>query len=195
MVAKNGTGKDAKLPTQVLDMEVRLIGIAPPIWRRLDVGIHHSLAELHEMLQVLMRWDNVHLYEFSYGDRSFEAPGPESTYEDATAVRLCDLDLRPGSSLRYVYDLGDEWTIILIVHDTRHASPSAPVCTGGERAAPPEDAGGVWQYAEVLQARADPAAHPDMKEFLEWYPRDFDPEHFDCDAVNVELRDLVGRAI
>jgi hypothetical protein len=49
--------------------------------------------------------------------------------------------------------------------------------------------GGVWGYAEFLQAIKDPE-HPEHEEYLEWVGGEFDPEAFDLDSVNAELRRL-----
>ena len=64
-----------------------------------------------------------------------------------------------------------------------------PRCVEGERACPPEDCGGVWGYAEFLEAIADPK-HESHEDMLEWVGGEFDPERFDLDAVNRELRRL-----
>lgn len=62
-----------------------------------------------------------------------------------------------------------------------------PRCTAGKRACPPEDCGGVWGYADFLEAITDPE-HPDHEDLLEWAGGAFDPEHFDIAGVNARLR-------
>jgi hypothetical protein len=57
-----------------------------------------------------------------------------------------------------------------------------PVCLEGSRACPPEDVGGLWGYAEVLEAIADPK-HERHGELLKWIGGEFDPEEFDAKAV------------
>lgn len=51
-----------------------------------------------------------------------------------------------------------------------------PVCVEGERNCPPEDVGGVWSYAEFLEAVANPK-HEQHDEFVEW-AGEFDTEQF-----------------
>ena len=53
----------------------------------------------------------------------------------------------------------------------------------------PRTVGGIWGYAEFLDAIADPK-HENHEEMLEWIGGEFDPEKFDLDAVNRELRRL-----
>jgi len=62
-------------------------------------------------------------------------------------------------------------------------------CTAGKRACPPEDCGGIWGYANLLDALADPA-HEEHEELLEWAGEDFDPEAFEPKAVNAHLERL-----
>jgi len=54
---------------------------------------------------------------------------------------------------------------------------------------PPEDCGGVWGYANFLEAIGDPN-HQEHEEFLEWIGGEFDPEEFDLDLVNEILEGL-----
>jgi hypothetical protein len=64
-----------------------------------------------------------------------------------------------------------------------------PVCLKGKRACPPEDIGGIWGYAEFLEAIRDPG-HPDHEDMLEWVGGQFDPEAFDMEEVNRNLRKI-----
>ena len=64
-----------------------------------------------------------------------------------------------------------------------------PLCLAGERACPPEDAGGSYGYAEMLEALADPT-HDEQESYIEWLGRPFDPEFFDLKAVNDLLRSV-----
>jgi len=62
-----------------------------------------------------------------------------------------------------------------------------PICVAGERACPPEDCGGPWAYPGLVEAISNPD-HRRHEEVLEWVGGEFDPERFDRDAVNGELR-------
>src|SRR5262249_35858102 len=88
----------------------------------------------------------------------------DSRREDAGRIQLRDVAARKGAGLTYRYDFGDDWQHELIVEEAAcpDAEPGKAVCIAGERACPPEDCGGVWGYAELLDALDDPA-NPDLK--------------------------------
>ena len=88
----------------------------------------------------------------------------------------------------YEYDFGDSWQHEIVLEKTLEPEPRVryPRCVEGERACPPEDCGGVWGYAELREAIADPK-HESHEEMLEWIGGEFDPERFSVDEVNKEL--------
>jgi hypothetical protein len=57
---------------------------------------------------------------------------------------------------------------------------------------PPEDSGGPWGYAELLQAIADPN-HERHAEFSDWLPNDFNPNIVDADGLTEEVAALAKR--
>jgi hypothetical protein len=78
------------------------------------------------------------------------------------------------------------------VESVQPAEPGVayPRCTGGKRACPPEDSGGVWGYSDLLNVLANPR-HEDHRQILSWLgiesPADFDPGYFDLDLANKHL--------
>jgi hypothetical protein len=60
---------------------------------------------------------------------------------------------------------------------------------GGERACPPEDCGGVWGYANLLEALENPK-HRDHARLKEWIGGSFDAEDFDLESTNRRLQQL-----
>jgi hypothetical protein len=91
----------------------------------------------------------------------------------------------------YEYDFGDSWEHEVLVEKIlpREQGKRYPVCLTGKRACPPEDCGGIWGYAEFLEAINDPQ-HPEHEEMREWVGGEFDAEAFDPDEVNRELQRL-----
>ena len=110
--------------------------------------------------------------------------GPKAI--DERRVRLEELNLRRGSKVNYLYDFGDSWEVQLTAAKLVDAV-TATECLEGERAGPPDDCGGVWGYAELVEAISDPN-HPEHHDRLEWVGPDWKPELFDVSLVNRELR-------
>ena len=54
--------------------KVVLRGISPPIWRQFRVWEDATLAQLHRILQMVMGWENYHLYEFRIRGRKYGDP-------------------------------------------------------------------------------------------------------------------------
>ncbi len=54
---------------------------------------------------------------------------------------------------------------------------------------PPEDCGGPWGYAEMLEAIKDPK-HERHNELVEWIGDDFDPNADDADQLIADVADL-----
>ena len=63
------SGKNSALALEIYQLKVTLLDTNPPIWRRLLVPSDLHLAQLHDVLQVAMGWQDGHLHEFSTGDR------------------------------------------------------------------------------------------------------------------------------
>ena len=64
-------GPRFNLPDDIFQLRVSLIGIEPPVWRRLLVPQDLTLPRLHTILQVVMGWTNSHLHQFRVGDVTF----------------------------------------------------------------------------------------------------------------------------
>jgi hypothetical protein len=116
-------------------------------------------------------------------------------------VRLEQVAPSTRSTIRYTYDFGDDWEHEILVEKVldRDEAATYPRCTSGKRAAPPEDCGGVWGYAELRQTLADPD-DPDHDDKLDWLglddAADFDPDAFDADEITRELGTLrKGRSV
>ena len=165
----------------VFQVRVDLDHAKPPIWRRLELGSSLTLDRVHQVLQASFGWWDYHLHRFALGGHPFDRhsqlflcpPEMEMGDDEGTAtadVRLDEVMQEPGDVLRYAYDYGDSWELTLTLEKVLPDSEDRPpaVCTGGRRAAPPEDCGGLTE-AEALAEVLD------------------DPAHFDPDEVNEEL--------
>ena len=181
---------------EVYQIKVTLRDSKPPIWRRIQVRSDTNLRTLHDILQVAMGWTDSHLHQFTAGGFDYGRPeadifGFGLEVKDEKKYRLDQLVSTEGAKINYDYDFGDSWQHTLLIEKILppEEGVSYPVCVKGKRACPPEDCGGIWGYQELLEAVKDPD-HPQHGDMLEWVDEEFDPEEFDLDAVNRELRSL-----
>ncbi|GAA1651354.1 hypothetical protein GCM10009828_095530 [Actinoplanes couchii] len=179
-------------PAPILQLKVSLLGARPPIWRRLEVPADTSLAVLHENLQAAFGWDDSHLHAFETGHGAFaRSADPDLGHRPEKPVTLKQVAPQAGARLLYRYDFGDDWRHQILVEKVldRQDLPY-PRCTGGRRAAPFEDCGGIWGYQELVDVLADPD-HPDHADQLDWLgldsAADFDPAHFEAAEITRRL--------
>ena len=189
--------KRKSAPNQVFELEIALLDIEPRIWRRFAVRSNHSLMVLHDIIQMVMGWNDCHLHEFEIGDQVYTARYPELDDLDERKTRdeqrsyLRGVLGGEGSRFLYRYDFGDGWRNDLKVLKVSQPEEGVryPVCLSGERSCPPEDVGGTWGYAEMLEALADPR-HEEHDGYIEWLGRKFEPDVFDLNAVNGMLMNI-----
>ncbi len=185
-------------------LRIELVGIRPPIWRRVIVPSAMTLDMLHEVIQVVMGWTNDHLHEFvlprtggGWPQRFSPHRDPfgnplEMDGDDEHEVTLAEVCPEPKSVLIYTYDFGDSWDHRITVQKVTPPDPKhpAPHCLAGKRSGPPEDSGGPHPYASFCAALTDPD-HPDHEDVVNWveeqFEEGFDPEFIDIDLINRRL--------
>ncbi len=176
----------------VFQIKVTLMGIAPLIWRRIQ-SKDCTLVELHDLLQVAMGWEFEHLYRFIIGGVKYAdlEMASQEDVQDASDTNLSEI--LPAQNRRprfhYEYDFGDQWMHQLVVEERFPPEQGVkyPICVAGQRACPPEDCGGPWGYPGFVEAISNPD-HRRHEEMLEWVGGEFDPERFDLESVNKQLR-------
>jgi hypothetical protein len=192
---KRGTAKRTPARRNVHRIKVTLRGTKPAIWRRFEVPSDISLKRLHEVIQAGFGWQNYHLFAFDTAVGRYGIPGPDSDDRNAATKKLSAVADWPGDKLRYEYDFGDGWEHDIVVEAVAPAEPGTRYsrCTGGKRAGPPEDCGGIPGYASLIKIMASPR-HEEHQERLDWLgltsAAEFDPEHFDVAEVNARLVSL-----
>jgi hypothetical protein len=176
---------------QFFQIKITLKHTKPPIWRKIIVTPEIKLDKLHDVLQIVMGWDDSHLYQFEtpsgrFADSRVEL---EETGNSRTA-NLKSVLAGPRSIIQYEYDFGDGWDHqILLEKVVELDDPVLALCLGGARACPPEDCGGPWGYANMLAILKDPK-HPEYEDMSEWIGPGFDLEAFDVEAINKQLARL-----
>ena len=181
-------------------IRIELAEVEPAVWRRFDVTSDLMLDRLHDVLQVIMGWQDYHLHQFTCGDSMYDPQSenyvmPSALEDDfgvgvgidERGVRLDEVLVDPGDRLLYQYDFGDDWVHTLELEQVINRALEEPaVCLDGARACPREDCGGAGGYDDLLRVLADPE-DPEHDHMLTWAGDGFDPEHFEIDEVNGAL--------
>lgn len=190
---------------KILQLKISLNGIEPEIWRRFLVKDNISFEDLHNIIQIVMGWENYHLYEFKVKDINIVAK-EDNFYVDAvwkifmkepkksmfaSETLLNELIKRSKQKFYYLYDFGDWWEHTIVVEKIfEDESIMYPICIDGENACPPEDCGGIVGYIELLEIREN-KNHPEYEEkIVEWLGEDFNPSYFDIKEVNRHLKEI-----
>ena len=163
-----------KAATTVHRVKVSLYGAKPPVWRRIEIPSAMRLDLVHEVIQVAFDWEGYHLHAFETVCGEFGSPDDDDDWserKDETTAALAQVAAAERAKVVYAYDFGDDWRHDIVVEKIMPGEPGMayPRCTGGRRAAPPEDCGGIWAFNEYQAGRDDP---------------------FDADEVTARLADL-----
>jgi hypothetical protein len=88
------------MKTPVYQFKITLQGIRPPIWRRFRVYSDITFRQLHNIVQIVMGWENYHLYQFLLGSYQFTESlmGPG---DKPMTHRLDEFVQREGAVLGY----------------------------------------------------------------------------------------------
>ncbi len=145
---------DPHLP--VFQLKITLKNVEPPIWRQIQTH-DCSLAELHQIIQECMGWQDDHMHAFEIGKEQYsDAEHGADPYEfrNSRAMRLSMLVEQGIRDFDYEYDFGDSWRHVIDIENTLPPEEGAryPRCLDGRRACPPEDCGGPWGYPDFLDA-------------------------------------------
>jgi len=146
-----------------------------------------TFAELHEIIQKAMGWENKESHEFRYGTGTnlknvIADPDEdllvEGKFENERELTLDQFFSRKKLPLRmlYRYDFLEDWVHELVFEkkdSLEGGKKNVPELLEGERACPPEDCGGAWGYMSALEGDVD------------WMDDDYDPENFDFTAINL----------
>lgn len=193
----------------LITFDIELMDVQPRVWRQFQVPSNLTFSQLHQVIQVVMGWEDYHLYCFRYGPIQITIPDGElfvldSTHFDARYKRLSSLKLGVNDFLQYQYDMGDDWIHLLRVRfiqtaefaafmneqrmengTERGAKAPAIQCLEGEHGCPPEDIGGPYGYEHYLEVMSNPKDE-EYEDLMAWHGK-VKLKEFDLIKVNKEL--------
>lgn len=145
-------------------LKIILLNISPMIWRRILVSSDSTIEDLHNVIQIVMGWEDIHLHHFIiYGKHyGVNQPGGELFADMASEVKLADFNFRKKEKFIYEYDFSINpamgvhrhwWRHQIRVEDILTPTPqdNYPNCLGGKGICPPENCGGPWGFMEAKQ--------------------------------------------
>jgi hypothetical protein len=183
--------------TTIARLKITLDDVKPAVLRRIEVPLTLRLDRLHLAIQAAMGWTNSHLYEIRAADMGWGIPDPGwgDGPLDARKTRLIDVLEDVGTkTLRYLYDFGDGWKHTIKIERLIDPVPGVayPHLIEAAGRCPPEDIGGPWGYAELLEAINDPK-HERHAEISDWIEDDFDPNVVNTEGLAEAVAALAKR--
>ena len=169
-------------------LKVEMVGLEPPVWRRVILPAGATFQRLHAIIQDMTNFQSeyldmaVHFHEFRLPEENLLITNEPEVYEafkkrkkgaNGHTVRKpqsikIDEYLEKYGRLSYTYDFGDDWQFDIrleeIVEDYHFGYPTL---LDGAGDAPPEDVGGVEGFKHLLQVLSD-ESHPEFEDMLWW---------------------------
>lgn len=213
--ARSGTKKKAdRLVDSTRDGQTYILYISiedcpVKVFRRIKVPSNLWLGNLSRIILEAVGWEGYHLWQFTKNGVNYTSRAnieesnrsgfsfPYRQVNDMT-VTVADVLPKKGSTITFEYDFGDGWA-----HNVRVSSVSDDPCpaeaiqvTSGNGACPPEDVGGVWGYARMLDILSGKIDDPEEKATYEdWLGLEkgetFDAEDFDIGFANDDVEAVV----
>lgn len=184
--------KPSKASVRTMFFRLSVRDVVPEIWRELLVSSEITLAGLHSVLQVLMGWEDRHLYAFVINAKRYASPSDsDENQENREKIRtkLSRILKAGAASFVYEYDFGDKWQILL--NTEKKGEGQQPTrfaeCVGGSRHGPVEDSGGSRAYMEMALIYRNPQ-HRRHLEVRKLIGPGFNPEAFDLTETNARLK-------
>ncbi len=201
---------DSSKPSKTYILYASIEQCPVKVFRRIKVPSNLWLGNLGKIFITAFGWAGYHLSQFTKGDVYYTSRdniderdgfnfGCSNRHIDEMTVTVADVLPKKGSTISFEYDFGDGW-----IHNVRASSVSdeplrgEDICvTSGKGACPPEDVGGVWGYAQMLDILSGKVDDPEEKaSYEEWLGlqegETYDPEEFDMEIANEDVEDLVA---
>ena len=180
LISSETSSRGMTATPQVSQFKLVLVGVEPPIWRRIQVLDTYSFWDLHVALQDTMGWLDYHLHVFRVARpglggevEQIDIPDDDRLEGDKPTLPGWEIPitrhfLRPGTAVPYEYDFGDGWEHELTLEAVlpRQAGQKYPLCVDGARACL---RGLRWRVRLRESSDRDPGPHPrGVREHLTW---------------------------
>ncbi|MDN5917312.1 MAG: plasmid pRiA4b ORF-3 family protein [Pseudonocardia sp.] len=125
---------------RTVQLKISLDRMRPPVWRRVLLPATAPLRMLHEVIQIVMHWDDDHLHAFTVGRNRYGDPFYSPDLGDEEGLRL-SAAFAGTDTITYRYDFGDCWDHTVRCEKVLDPPKGAavPVCVTGRGDAPVED--------------------------------------------------------
>ncbi len=181
---------------QIYQVKISLSGFKPSIWRRILVPSNLKLSDFHKVIQTAMGWENYHLHQFVKNKTYFSKQMPNDIFWDDSSdtdygnMKVCDLLTKEKEKVVYEYDFGDGWEHNIVLEKILPGEEEfkRAVCLDGKMHGPPEDCGGIYGYANMLEIIKNPD-HEEYGRYVDWLEEEFDQEYFNLEEVNKMLKE------
>ncbi len=184
-------------------LKISLKGLEPEIWRSIEVPAYITLDRLHDLIQIVMGWEDTHSHQFESNQQIFlDTSGNVNYGKEEGYVQVRELISSESKKLTYVYDLDDHWEheILLTNHylddswedeEYDEGYQFQPVCLDGKGTCPPESVGGIAGYLNFCKIMKN-QSHKEYQNQLKWYQemswkKKFKEDDFNVDIVNYQI--------
>lgn len=178
-------------------IRIALKHTSPSVVRTMAIPQDATLHQLHECIQILFGWYDIHPYIFrndqtteqyvKYVEDWDELDSDEDVYLSSDECCLSDC-FEVGSTWFYVYDFGDWWEHQITIEKELELEPAGRaklISWEGENLC--EDSGGIESFYEKLEILNDPK-HEEYENVKKWF--DMHRHEFHANQVQMELMNI-----
>lgn len=183
---------------RAFQIKIEIKHTSPSVIRTLAIPQDATLHQLHECIQILFGWFDIHPYMFKrdnmlqqyvqYIEDWDEFEEDDEVYLSSEENSLSDC-FEIGTTWLYVYDFGDWWEHLITIEkeiELNHAGKCKLISWEGENLC--EDAGGVSAFYEKLEILKNPK-HEDYEAIKNWFDmhrHEFNPNQAQIELMNIE---------
>jgi len=178
-------------PPCIYEIHLVLVNTYPQIERTILVSSQTTLAELHNIIQITMGWEDAHLHLFAIQNKQYgtvDNTGLDPSIIAETKPILADFKLKIQDTFRYIYNFSANWKHDLTIKNIHPiSSKKYPLCIKAKYACPPEFINGAVDYLDFLEI-INNKYHPKHQELQKKIGIQFKPQNFNIAEINTILQ-------